>query len=169
MSTWFDMTHHIHLQARQKGLDVYCPKLKVALNQGWTDSNQSIYTYDVWVNTMLRETRVQQHAYDRLASETGILGISSWRFNFPFNSRIFKSFVSDTVCLAMIIQVDEKEKRKRKRVKKKATTVFHQLVCFLCIKLYNFRPNSSPISSFNVFCCEWKSWSKSWKWFMRMR
>ena len=41
--------------------------------------------------------------YDRLASETGIRGISSCSFNLSLSSRIFRSLASDTVCRTIVV------------------------------------------------------------------
>lgn len=76
------------------------------------------------MNTKFYEIKFEM-SYDRLASETGILGLSSWRFSLPFSSRIFASFVSETVCLAIfliyvyIMKKKERKKERRKERKKR--------------------------------------------------
>lgn len=76
------------------------------------------------MNTKFYEIKFEM-SYDRLASETGILGLSSWRFSLPFSSRIFASFVSETVCLAIfLIYVYIMKKKERKKEKKRVLWLY---------------------------------------------
>lgn len=84
---------------------------------------------------------VASRPYDRLASETGILGISNWRFSFPLSSRIFKSFVSETVCLAMLDKgMIKKEKKKRSRDAAILLVYFNNSCVFLVYKVVQLSP-----------------------------